>query len=136
MVTYIYEGKEIYDYAVKNGVNASTIANLKLTLYSSEEAQIEKLSKLDIKYNHNMGQYSDFSIQATNEISKGNIYANYDAKNKTETEYSVKYLATIYNVNLIEEIEFEQGIDKFTTEDKKEGLTTLNNNNLAYNKRI
>ena len=136
LVTYIYEGKEIYDYAVKNGVNASTIANLKLTLYSSEEAQIEKLSKLDIKYNHNMGQYSDFSIQATNEISKGNIYANYDAKNKTETEYSVKYLATIYNVNLIEEIEFEQGIDKFTTEDKKEGLTTLNNNNLAYNKRI
>lgn len=136
LATYIFEGKEIYDHVTLNGIDTSVIANSKLSLYNGEETNVEKSSKLDIKYNHSIGEFTNFEMQATTEMSKGHIYANYEAKSKVETEYAIKYMAVIDNINLVKEIKFSQGIDSFVTTDKKEGPTTLNNNNYAYNKRI
>ena len=136
LATYIFEGKEIYDYVTLNGIDTSVTINSKLAVYNGEETNIEKTVNLDVKYNHSIGEFVDFGIQATNQISKGHIYSNYDAKSKIETEYATKYTAIINNINLIKEIKFSQETDNFITEDEKVGPTTLSNNNYAYNKKI
>ena len=138
LVTYLFENKEIYDYAKENGITATVAANSELDLYNAESTVISNEASLNLEYSKDdkLGEISDFEIVAPKEINKGNVYANYDAAEKLETEYYTKYIATISSAKLTTTIEFNQNYDQFVTSDDKTGSTTISNNNYAYNKKV
>ena len=82
------------------------------------------------------GEMLDFDVKTISEMSKGQIYANYEATNKKETTYNVKYYATVCNTDLTDKIEFTQDIDQFLTEENTENATTVAGNNYVYNKIV
>ena len=136
IVTYIYEGKEVYDYAIENEINQNITAISKLDLYNNEETQVTAEETYELKYTEPVGEIADFEITASSDISKGYVYANYEAKDKKETEYYTNYIATIYSTNLTTSLEFTQEYDKFLTENEEQAYTTVNNKNYSYNKKI
>ena len=136
IVTYIFESKEVYDFAKENGIESNITAVANLSLYNNEEIQITAQTVYELKYTETSGEMTDFEAKATKDISKGYVYANYDAKNKTETEYYTDYIATIYNAKLTTSLEFAQSYDKFLTEEEAQAYTTVDGKNYSYNKRI
>ena len=136
LVTFIFEGKEIYDYASENGIDSSITANSNITLYNNEENVVNNAVSTDMKFTEREGTITDFAILAPNNISKGYLYANYDTEDKVETEYYTKYNATIYSSKLTTSIEFIQSDDEFLTEEENKFPTTIGNDNYAYNKRV
>lgn len=136
LVTYLFEGKEVYDYAVQNGIDSSITAVSNLTVYNNEETNITKTTVQEVKYTETLGTIADYEVQATKDISKGYVYANYEAKDKNETEYTTKYVATINSSKLTTSLELVQEYDKFVTTEEQEGSTTISGKNYAYNKRI
>ena len=136
LVTYIYEGKEIYDYAKENSIDVVVNVNAKLTLYNNEEIIAQKNVESKIQYNEQTGAITDFSMEIPENLSKGFLYANYGAKSKKETEYNTNYIATINTIKTVSSVEFRQGIDAFVTKESAEGNTTFSGKNYAYNKRV
>ena len=136
IVTYMFESKEAYDFVIQNGIESKITAVANLSLYNNEETKITAQTDYEIKYTEKVGEMTDFEAKATNDISKGYVYANYDAKNKTETEYYTDYIATIYNAKLTTSLEFAQSYDKFLTEEEAQAYTTVDGKNYSYNKRI
>lgn len=136
LITYLFEGKDVYDYAKENGIDSSITASSNITVYNNEETKATKTTVLEIKSTENVGTVTDFEVSTTNNISKGYIYANYETKDKNETEYFTKYVATINSSKLTTSLEFIQGYDKFLTKEDQEAYTTVSGNNYAYNKRI
>ena len=136
LVTYLFEGQDIYEFATTNGIDSSVTVNSNLSLYNSEDLNATNTATAEIKYTEAYNKITDFNISVPSQISKGYIYANYEADEKIETEYYSKYTATISAANLVTSLQFEQGIDSFLTEDGSKGSTTVSGNNYAYNKRI
>ena len=137
LVTYIYDGQEIYNYAKTNGVSTLAYTSANIAVYNNEETNIvaESIST-SIKSTKRIGTIADFDIYLTNELSKGQIYANYDSSKKKEVEYSEKYVSTINSVELTDSIRFNQQVDSFMTKDNKEAPTTVSGNNYTYNKSV
>ena len=136
LVTYLFEGKEVYNYAVQNGIDSSITAVSNLTIYNNEETNITKTTVQEVKYTETLGTIADYEVQVTKDISKGYVYANYEAKDKNETEYTTKYVATINSSKLTTSLELVQEYDKFVTAEEQEGSTTINGKNYAYNRRV
>ena len=87
LVNYIFEGEEIYNYVRQNGVNTSVTVNSNISVYNNADTVITRTKEAEIKYTEKTGEITDFSISALSSISKGYVYANYDADEKVETEY-------------------------------------------------
>ena len=138
LVTFLYEGKEIYDYAKasENGIKSNIDISSNLTVYSSEEFNVNKTLNLPVEFAKQTGSITDFKVLVPSSISKGYIYNNYGTEQKTETEYSTKYTATVYSSKLVTELQFMQQYDKFLTEEDAVALTTVDNKNYVYNKRV
>lgn len=136
LVTFLYEGKEIYDYINANGIDTNAKVNAKLKLYHDIETIKEKEIVVPMKTKEKVGTLTDFDIHLTSQVGKGYIYANYISDSKIETGYETSYIATIHSAPLVEKIEFAQKVDKFMTEDKKEGSTTVSGHNYTYNKSV
>ena len=135
LVTYLYEGQDEYE-AGTNGIDSQVSVNSKLVLYNNEEITINGTANVEVKYTEKEGTVTDFAIDSSADISKGYVYANYDATDKTETEYYTEYTATVNSAKLTTSLEFIQSVDKFLTEEDGEGPTTVGASNYAYNKRI
>ena len=135
LVTYLYEGQDEYE-ARTNGIDSQVSVNSKLVLYNNEEITINGTANAQVKYTEREGTVTDFAIDSSKDISKGYVYANYDATNKQETEYYTEYTATVNSAKLTTSLEFIQSVDKFLTEEDGEGPTTVGASNYAYNKRI
>lgn len=136
LVTYLFEGEEIYNFAKANGMDSEVLAKANITIYNNEERTVSKDFAAQIKFTETKGTLTDFDLNIPNQLSKGYIYANYDAKEKTETEYYTTYIATVNSSKLTTSIEILQNYDKFLTSKNAEGLSTVNGKNYAYNKRI
>ena len=137
LVTYIYDGQEIYNYAKTNGISTLAYTSANIAVYNNEETNIAAESiSTSIKSTKRIGTIADFDIYLTNELSKGQIYANYDSSKKKEVEYSEKYVSTINSVELTDSIRFNQQVDSFMTKDNKEAPTTVSGNNYTYNKSV
>ena len=136
LVTYLFEGEEIYGYATENGIDSTTDITSNITVYGGEELSVTNNVNIPVQYTEKLNNVTDFSISAPATLSKGYIYTNYSADNKVETEYTNKYTVTIPSAKLISSIQFTQSVDKFLTAEDEEGLTTIGSNNYAYNKRI
>lgn len=136
LVTYLFEGQDIYNYANTNGIDSKAIVNANISVFNNNETVVNANTVTDIKYTEKNGNINNFELYVPNDISKGQIYANYDAQTKLETEYYTKYIATIDNAKLTNSIEFIQEYDNFLTDNNEEGSTTIGNDNYSYNKRI
>lgn len=136
LVTFKYDGKEIYDYVNSTEkFNVSTDFTAKIEAYNNEETIKEQEFTGEAEITKKINEIVDFNIKATKEISKGHIYANFDAKEKVETSYTVKYTANIAYANLINEIEFIQEADNFKDE-TTEYSTVVSNKNGIYTTEI
>ena len=130
-VTFIYSGQEIYDEITKNGIDTQMLASAEVEVYNSEETILTIPStSLEMEQKQNLGEIVDFEMEATTSLSKGQIYANYDSSVKNETDYFETYIATIYNKDITEELEFSQAESKFLS--KEDSML----NNSTYNKQI
>lgn len=136
LVTYLFEGQEIYNYAKQNQLNCELTVNQNITVYNNEETLITKKETVPVQFKQEEGTLTDFDINVPDSISKGYIYANYDTNNKVETEYFTKYIATVNSAKLTEFLEITQEYDKFLTDDGREGSTNVGTDNYAYNKKI
>lgn len=137
LVTFIFEGQEIYNYAKTNGVNTTAKTSANIEVFNCEDTTLNVPAvNTAIKTTEKIGTIADFDIDATAQISKGQIYANYDATKKKEVSYFESYTATVNSCDLTDKIQFTQGIDKFLTKDDSEGLTTVSGNNYTYNKTV
>ena len=137
LVTYIFDGQELYNYAKTNGISTSVSTSAKISVYNNEvkEINVDKITT-EVKMTDRLGTIADFDIYLTNQISKGQIYANYDVSKKKEVEYNEKYVSTINSAELTDTIRFNQQIDAFMTKDNKEAPTTVSGNNYTYNKSV
>lgn len=136
LVTFVYEGKEIYDYAntiEKIELNADFA--VKIEAYNNVETIREQEFTGKLEVTEKVNDIVDFNLVCTKEISKGYIYANYDAKEKIETPYTVKYTANIAYADLINVIEITQENDNYKNSEA-EYSTIVSNKNDVYTKQI
>lgn len=145
LVTFIYEGREIYNKVVEEtDLKIQTNIKVENTLYTFDEQLISKDFAYENELKEKIGELTTTEISATNEISKGYIYANYDIdkdENKNETLYNIKYTANVDSVNIVDSVVFTQNVDRFKTEEKEgeqtaEGATTIGDKNYTYNKEV
>ena len=136
LVSYIFTGQEIYNYANTNGVDSTVTVIPNISVYNGEETILTTTETTPIQYQEQDGAITDFKVELPSDISKGYIYANFDTDAKVETEYFSKYIATINAANLVTTVEFIQDYDKFLTEEDAEGSTNVSGTNYAYNKRV
>ena len=136
LVTFKYEGKEIYDYVNSTEkFNVSTDFTAKIEAYNNIETIKEQEFTGKAEITKKINEIVDFNIEATKEISKGHIYANFNAKEKVETSYTVKYTANIAYANLINAIEFTQEADNYK-DGTTEYSTVVSNKNEIYTTKI
>ena len=112
VVTYIYPETEI----ASEGVNVTIAANSELKIYEASETNASKTFGGEITLKDQISNLVDFSIITNIEsLSKGQLYANYEAQNKIETEYQETITANVSLANLTDKIILEQKVDNFVT---------------------
>ena len=121
LVTYIYPETEI----AEEGVNVAITANSEIQIYEASQTKTTKTFAGEVTLKDQISNLVDFSIVTNIEsLSKGQIYANYDAQNKIETEYQENVTANISLANLTDKIILEQKVDNFVlTENTKSPAT-------------
>lgn len=138
LITFLFEGEEIYNYIKKNGIDTKVEINSEINVFNNSEFTVKASNILNIKYtseNEKIGNIIDYDL-ISQDINKGQIYANYDAKEKYEVEYNTKYIITINSAKLTKDINLIQDYDQFVTKDGAIGSTTINENNYTYNKKV
>ncbi len=142
IVTFIYEGKEVYDYIqeqikeakagklseeeIKQGktneqaITGEIKVGVELETYNPEEATIGIEGVINYSIEEEKGNITEFNAIANEKLSKAYMYANYSKKeNKQETEYNVIYKTDIYDTKLNKNIEYEIKNDKIEYQNEK-----------------
>lgn len=147
LVTFIFDVKEAYDYVINNTskIEVGISAKSEIEVYNGQKTIVKNNAEKSFSYTAGEGatvsmptegKMIDFDIKTISEMTKGQIYANYEAKNKNETTYNINYYATVCNAELTDKIEFTQEIDQFLTEENTKNATTVAGNNYTYNKIV
>lgn len=131
VITYIYP-EEVLN-ADKTSVNLKVNSNI--TLYNASETELQANYEETLEIVEKIGNVVDYVVEATESLSKGQIYANYISNEKHEVEYNEKITANIGLSSLIDEIVIEQSEDTLKSEGAQ-GSTTYANKNYAYFKNI
>ena len=119
VVTYIYS-EEALNTIPEEGIQVTINANSSLTTYGASEESLTKTFSGQVTLKDQINNLVDFTIStATTSISKGQIYANYDAQNKIETQYSETITANVGMPELTDKIILEQNADNFVTENNE-----------------
>ena len=123
VITYIYPEEALN--SEKAIVNMKVNSNI--TLYNASETLLQANYENELEMKEKIGNVVDFTIEATESLSKGQIYANYIANEKQEIIYNEKIIANIGLANLIDEIVINQNADAFkTSKPQKEGKLEIN----------
>ena len=134
IVTYIYTGEEIYNYVqgqleeakagkltdeqIKAGqenskaITGNIVATATVETYDGKSSTIELGNKGSYVVEGPIGKIADINVETPKEISKGNLYANYDKESKQETMYDITYIMPIYDKVLNSNIEYQINNDK------------------------
>lgn len=121
LVTYIYPETEI----AEEGVNVAITANSEIQIYEASQTKTTKTFAGEVTLKDQISNLVDFSIVTNIEsLSKGQIYANYDAQNKIETEYQENVTANISLANLTDKIILEQKVDNFVVAENTKSPAT------------
>ena len=132
IVTYIYEGQEISE----EGIKLSIDANSKIKVYEAVESEIKANYKNEVTLTEQISGLVDFSIETKlTELSKGQLYANTQAKKKIEIEYQETLTANIAFAKVIDKVVLEQEVDNFVTaSNTKSGITQIYYKTVSVNK--
>ena len=132
IVTYIYEGQEVKE----EGVKITILANSELTVYETEETKVKGEYKGEATLKDKINELVDFSVETkVTELSKGQLYANTQAKNKIETEYKEIITANIGLAEVTDKIILEQSLDNFVTaSNTKSEITEIYYKSVSVNK--
>jgi len=125
----------------ENAINGQISVNAKISVYEETETTVELSGNLPYAVEETKGEITDFNLISDNNISKGYIYANYAKTEKAkvgktieakiETEFDLKYFASIYDINLNKQITFNMAKEKLLTDE-----TEQDNNNNIITKQI
>lgn len=133
LVNFTFEDKDIYDFVNENKLNTSAEVEAKIQVYNDEPTTVTKNMTIEMKAQEKLGDITDFEILASQYISKGQMYANYDADNKKETNYLVQYETVVNNVNLVDSINLIQAKDEL---ELTTSSSTLKLEDSVYNKTV
>lgn len=134
VISFIYPEEVLTTISEQTDVELKV--NSKIKLYDADQRVLEGKYENIYKEEGQVGNIIDFLVTANETLSKGQIYANYDASKKIDVEYSEKIIANIGLADLADKIVINQNADKFITESNKTALTTISGNNYAYYKNI
>lgn len=132
VITYIYPEEALNN---EKAIIASMKVNSNITLYNANETLLQANYENELEMNEKIGNVVDFTIETTESLSKGQMYANYIANEKQEVLYNEKVIANIGLANLIDEIVINKNADIFKSE-TEQASTTYANKNYAYYKSI
>ena len=138
LVNFIFEGEEIYNEAKTNGVNANAKVSASISVYNNDATTVQSDEiNVPISVTERLKTITDFDVIANKtSVGKGQTYANFDSTKKSETAYSLHYVATINDAEIVNSIKFTQSVDNFLTSDNTEYLTTTSGKNSTYNKKV
>ncbi len=116
VVTYVYP-EEVLKAITENGVKISMVANSQLTIYEANQTKVQKEFAEEVTLKEQVDNLVDFSVETNvEELSKGQIYANYNTSKKLETEYQETLVANIGLADLTDKIILEQKVDQFVNQ--------------------
>ncbi len=165
VITYVYAGEEIYNYIreqlekaeetikteeqIKAGeVNENAITGeIELTanvgVHGAKTPEISKTEKINYNLERQSGEILETSINSTESISKGYIYANYAKETKEENEepkkdtsFDVNYTVQVYDKSLTDGITLETVAEKYIDGNEEEYSSKVNNKDTIYSKSV
>ena len=137
VITYVYENKQI----TGTDLPITLKTNSELTIYEASQTNATKKLEGQATLNNSVGDLTDFEVKTTEKLSKGQIYANYEAETKRETEYKEEIVTNVALTNvgetdIVNKITLELNADNFITENNSKAPTTVSNNNYVYFKEL
>ena len=137
LVNFIFEGEEIYNEAKANGVNANAKVFASISVYNNDATTVQSDEiNVPISVTERLKTITDFDVIANQtSVGKGQVYANFDSTNKIETAYSLHYVATINDAEIVDSIKFTQAEDAFISGNIAYGTTNIVYNSV-YNKKV
>ena len=127
VITYLYS-EETLNSLLEEGNKVSINAVNTLTTYEEQQSTVTKNFQGEITLKNQIGNLVEFQLKTNiEELSKGQIYANYQATNKVETEYQETLSANIGLAELTEKIIINLEKDNFVTNTNKKSEAIENN---------
>lgn len=136
IVTYLYP-QEILNNMPQDGNKVQLETKANITTYGAKENTLTKTITSEALLKDNISSIVNIEV-ATNveQLSKGYIYANYEAEEKIETEYKEIVNTNIGSRILTDNIVLYSNVDNFVKYENTKGATTVNNTNYAYIKEL
>lgn len=136
IVTYLYP-QEILNNMPQDGNKVQLETKANITTYGAKENTLTKTITSEALLKDNISSIVNIEV-ATNveQLSKGYIYANYEAEEKIETEYKEIINTNIGSRILTDNIVLYSNVDNFVKDENTKGATTVNNTNYAYIKEL
>lgn len=134
VISFIYP-EEVLSTINGDGVNITLDLNSNTTIYNAEQTQVKATFQNIYEVKEQLGKIVDYTLTANESISKGQIYANYDANEKQEIEYNQEITANIGLAELTDEIVIEQNSEKLKG-NGVEANTSVSGINYTYYKSI
>lgn len=127
IVTYTYAKEAISENEVDVDINI----NSNIKLYSYNEQVVTPSFEQTVTLKDKIGEIVDFQISATEKLSKGYMYANYDREEeeeKLETIYTESVTAKISLPELVNEMTISMEADSFDKETNTNAISTYYKN--------
>lgn len=116
VITYVYS-EEALKEITEEGIKLNIKANNQITTYEANASKVEKEFASEVVLKDTISTLVDFTVNTnTQSLSKGQIYANYDAVNKVETNYQETITANVGLAELTDKIVITQNTNNFKTE--------------------
>ena len=113
-INFIYKGKDLYEKMLAKTYEAQMNVQGKVTIANADQKTIE--NSITVEYNEQepKGSLIELTPIVKNNITKGNIYANYDkAQEKQQTTYEYSYIAQINELELTNQIQIQTKPDYY-----------------------
>lgn len=124
IITYIYP-QEILNNVPEEGNKIQIQTKAQITTYGAKENIIENEAKGEILLKDQIGNVINTEVNTNVEtLSKGYIYANYEATEKNETQYEENITANIGLVDIVDSIAINLNTDNFVIDEKTKGAAT------------
>ena len=124
IMTYIYP-QEILNNVPEEGNKIQIQTKAQITTYGAKENIIENEAKGEILLKDQIGNVINTEVNTNIEtLSKGYIYANYEATEKNETQYEENITANIGLVDIVDSIAINLNTDNFVIDEKTKGTAT------------
>lgn len=136
IVTYTYP-QDILENMPEEGNKITLETKANITTYGIAETNIIKTLTQEAELKDSISNIVSYELYTNVEqLSKGYIYANYDATEKIETEYKEAIIANVGDATLVDNIALYSNVDNFVLDENTKGATTVNSVNYAYAKEL